>query len=108
MAKSKYCIGVDLGGTNIAVGLVDLESKRILKQHSVKTNAPRPCEAISKDIASVCEKLCALEGIEMRDLLWIGVAAPGIVKDGLVVSAVNLGWENEPFGKILSEITGLF
>ena len=43
----------------------------------------------------------------MRDLLWIGVAAPGIVKDGIVVSAVNLGWKNEPFGKILSEITGI-
>lgn len=107
MKKSKYCIGVDLGGTNIAIGLVDLESKRILKQHSVKTNAPRPCEAISQDIAAICRKLCALEGISMRDLSWIGVAAPGIVKDGLVVSAVNLGWINEPFGKILAEITGV-
>ena len=29
MLKSKYCIGVDLGGTNIAAGIVDLEEKKI-------------------------------------------------------------------------------
>ena len=57
--KSRYCIGVDLGGTNIAVGLVDLETKSILKKHSIRTNAPRPCEAISQDIVKLCRDLCA-------------------------------------------------
>ena len=107
MLESKYCIGVDLGGTNIAVGLVDLKSKKIVKQHSVKTNAPRSCEEICADIAAVCRKLCAMEGIEMSMLSWVGVATPGITKDGIVVSATNLGWQNAKLGKILAEATGV-
>ncbi len=101
----KYCIGVDLGGTNIAVGLVDLDSKRILDKVSIKTNAPRSCREISEDIAGLCRQLCDRSSIKMRDLLWIGIATPGVVKDGTVISASNLGWTNEPFADIVAEIT---
>ena len=59
----KYCIGIDLGGTNIAAGLVDLDSKSIVRKSSVKTRAPRPCEEISKDIADLCKRLCDDEGV---------------------------------------------
>lgn len=104
--ETKYCIGVDLGGTNIAVGLVNLSTRGIVKQMSIKTNAPRSCEAISADIAEICRKLCGMQGITMSDLLWVGVATPGIVKGEVVVAAFNLGWENVNFGKILREATG--
>jgi len=106
MANSQYCIGVDLGGTNIAVGLVRLDTKSIVRQFSVKTNAPRSCESISADIAEVAKKLCSQEGIKLSDLNWIGIATPGIVKDDVVLVAFNLGWTNAEFGRILSEITG--
>ena len=102
----RYCIGVDLGGTNIAVGIIDLDSKQILRKTSTKTRAPRPCREISEDIKGLCLTLCREEGVELSDMLWIGIATPGIVKKGVVVSAVNLGWTNEPFGEILSEMTG--
>ena len=102
----RYCIGVDLGGTNIAVGIIDLDSRQILRKTSTKTRAPRPCREISEDIKGLCLALCREEGVELSDMLWIGIATPGIVKKGVVVSAVNLGWTNEPFGEILSEMTG--
>ena len=102
----KYCIGVDLGGTNIAVGLIDLDGKNILHKKSVKTRAPRPCEDISTDIADICLSLCEAEGIPLSTVEWIGIATPGIVKSGVVISAVNLGWTNERFGEIVSRITG--
>ena len=105
MSKTRYCIGVDLGGTNIAVGLVRLDTKSIARQFSVKTNAPRPCESISRDIADVSERLCKQEGITLSDVEWIGIATPGIVTDDVVLSAFNLGWTNAEFGKILSDIT---
>ena len=47
MLNKKYSIGVDLGGTNIAVGLVDLETQKIVRSTSAKTNAPRSCASIS-------------------------------------------------------------
>ena len=42
----QYTIGVDLGGTNIAAGLVDAENK-IVDLMSCKTNLPRPSQAVS-------------------------------------------------------------
>jgi len=105
MSEIRYCIGVDLGGTNIAVGLVRLDTKSIARQFSVKTNAPRSCESISEDIAEVSRKLCNQEGIKLSDVEWIGIATPGIVKDDVVLAAFNLGWTNAEFGKILSGIT---
>ncbi len=102
MSKKNYCIGVDLGGTNIAVGLVDLDSRKIVRQTSAKTNAPRSCEAICADIATLCRSLCSAEKIKMTDILWVGAITPGIVKDGVVASAVNLGWKNANFTKILA------
>ena len=102
----RYCIGVDLGGTNIAVGLVDMDSKRILRKKSVKTNAPRPCTEISADIVTICRELCADEGIKLAKVQWIGIATPGVVKKSVVINAVNLGWDNEPFGQIVRDMTG--
>ena len=101
----KYCIGVDLGGTNIAVGLIDVDSRRIIDKMSAKTRAPRPCKEISADIGRVCRDLCKRNGIDLGMLLWIGVATPGIVKNGVVIKAENLGWYGEPLKTILEEIT---
>ena len=72
MSEKNYCIGVDLGGTNIAVGIVDLKCRKIIRQMSVKTNAPRSCEEISKDIASVSNTLCQQEKISIADVRWVG------------------------------------
>ncbi len=103
----EYCIGVDLGGTNIAVGIVDLKAKKIVRKSRMKTNAPRSCESISADILSLCQGLVKAEGLSFSDMKWIGIATPGIVKGGIVVSASNLGWENEDFSGIMKRLTGL-
>ena len=107
MKKSEYCIGVDLGGTNVAVGIVEVNSGKIINKKSVKTNAPRPVEEIAEDIISVCQKLCAIEKIPFSSLAWLGVATPGIISEGVIVSATNLGWTNAPLKRILEEKTSL-
>ena len=43
-------IGIDLGGTNIAVGLVDTETGAILRKGSVPTLAERHADEIIKDM----------------------------------------------------------
>ncbi len=102
----KYCIGIDLGGTNIAFGLVDLHSKRILDKISIKTNAPRPAAEIASDMKNISLKLCERAKISMYDIAWIGVATPGVVKDGVVISAPNLGWKKVPLGEMIYKLTG--
>lgn len=64
-------IGVDLGGTNIAAGLVD-EEYRILDRLSVKTNLPRPAESIIADIAELVNRLCDRNNVVQRDIERIG------------------------------------
>ena len=53
----KYYIGIDLGGTNIAGGLVD-ENGKILKKISVPTEVERGENAIIDNIADLCGKIC--------------------------------------------------
>ena len=102
----RYCIGIDLGGTNIAVGIVDLDSKRILDKRSTKTLAPRSADSIAADMVRLSKQLCDSCGIKLHDVEWMGVATPGVVKDGVVISAPNLGWKNEPLGEIVYSMTG--
>ena len=53
-----YTIGIDLGGTNIAVGLCD-ENFNIIDKTSAPTNAHRDAEEITRDMASLASTLFA-------------------------------------------------
>lgn len=103
-----YYIGVDLGGTNIAVGLVDEEGK-IIRKESVRTNAKRSADEIIKDMAALCVKLCKDEGIDISDVEYAGVATPGSADPdkGEIIYANNLPFENYPIAKKLSEFSGI-
>ena len=50
-----YRIGIDLGGTNIAAGVVD-EGQHIVAEVSLPTGAERPAEAVVADICRAAEK----------------------------------------------------
>ena len=52
----KYYIGIDLGGTNIAAGIVD-KTGRIIAKDSVPTLNTRPIEAIMLDMTKLCKTL---------------------------------------------------
>ena len=56
MSEKNYCIGVDLGGTNIAVGICD-ENLNIVIKGSVPTLAARNPELIVKDMADLVASL---------------------------------------------------
>ncbi len=100
-----YRIGVDLGGTNIAAGVVN-EKFEIVAQGSVPTLAGRPGEEIVKDIAFVCKKVIADAGLTEADITSVGVVSPGIVDDetGNVVYAANLHFLNFPLIPQLREL----
>ena len=62
-----YYIGVDLGGTNIAVGIVD-ESCKIVKKASVPTKPERGADAVVADMATVAKNLLMELNIPMSRL----------------------------------------
>lgn len=99
-----YRIGIDLGGTNIAVGIVDSENN-IIKKGSVPTKAGRNPDEIVKDMAALCEKLLSEEGIMLCQVEFVGIATPGAVnpEKGVVRFAANLNMIDYPIVKKLSE-----
>ncbi len=103
-----YRIGVDLGGTNIAVGLVN-ENMALVAKKSTPTLAERPGEAIVADMAAVCLSLCEENGISISDVASIGIATPGIadLNTGKVVYSCNLPFRDFPLAGLLSEKTGV-
>ena len=99
-----YRIGIDLGGTNIAAGIVN-EKFEIVAQDSTPTLTERPAVEIVDDIAMLCKKLCDKLGLTVDDIASVGIASPGIVDDetGCVVYANNLHFKNFPILPLLRE-----
>ena len=103
-----YKIGVDLGGTNIAVGLVN-ENYEIKVKKSLPTGAERAPEAIVDDIAKLCFDVCADAGIEISEVAGIGIASPGIADSatGIVKYTNNLPFKNFHIADLLRDRTGV-
>lgn len=92
-----YRIGIDLGGTNTAAGLVD-ENGCILDRESVKTNLPTTPNRIVSSMVSLCRTLMGRNGIAAGDIASIGVGVPctGNKETGWMEDADHLGFPGCP------------
>lgn len=86
-----YTIGIDLGGTNIAVGLCD-DKLRILDKISVKTLASRKAEEIVADMAGATRTLIDRNSLVLSDIEYVGILVPGTInsEEGAVECTPNL------------------
>lgn len=102
-----YRIGIDFGGTNIAVGLVDKDMK-IVEKKSRPTNRGRSVDLMVLDMAEICRELLESNGLTLADVENIGIATPGTVNSttGEVESYHAMGMVNYPMSKLLSEYLG--
>lgn len=101
-------IGVDLGGTNIAVGIVD-EAGRLKYEKSRPTKSERMPEAVIKDIIDLIIEVINYYEISKEEIKAIGIGIPGIAdpNDGSVISCVNLNWENIPLKEPMEKALGI-
>lgn len=96
--EATRAVGVDIGGTGIKAGIVDLE-KGILLSDRVKVFTPEGAEP--PDVLGAVREV--LERLEITDdAIPLGVAFPAIVKNGQTLSAANvskkwIGFEAEKF-----------
>ena len=95
-------IGLDLGGTNIAAGLVN-EKGVLIEKMSIPTNSHRTSDELIKDIYNLIEKM---KEKSPEPVGFIGIGVPGLVnKDmSLVLTCKNLNWENVPLLKGLEKL----
>ncbi len=103
-----YYLGIDLGGTNIAIGLVDENLKLVLKD-SVPTGAKRPINEIMDDMAALCISVVEKAGISFDEVASAGIASPGSIDpvNGYVRYANNISLRDYPMAEELIKRTPL-
>ena len=88
-------IGLDVGGTKIAAGLVAYPSGSILARKTVHTLPQRGGEAVLSDTLALAGGMMEEAGKRSLDLLGIGVGVPELVDPaGNVTSSHSLAWQD--------------
>ena len=96
-------IGIDLGGINIAIGIVD-ENGKIIHEESCETRSEREPQELIDDMIALVLKVLDEYNMQLNEITAIGVGIPGLAdKDGNVIFCVNLGWRNVPLRKMLED-----
>lgn len=91
----KYYLGIDLGGTNIATGVLR-EDYSFAARHNVSTLGTRPFDVVVHDIATAAQTVLAKAGLTEQDISYVGMGAPSTIDPNTqhVVFANNLGWKD--------------
>lgn len=103
----KYCIGVDVGGTTVKIGIFT-EQGELKDKWEIVTRKEEGGSYILSDIAASLEEKLAAENIDKLDVLGIGLGIPGpITSDGTVLKCVNLGWGVFNVAEEVKKLTGI-
>jgi glucokinase len=104
-------IGVDLGGTNIKAGIVDLETGELIITRSTPTLAREGHDAVMLRIAGLIDAIIAESRLSRPDLGGIGIGVPGMLdlEKGLVLFLPNLpgAWPEVPLARFIQDKIGL-
>ncbi len=97
-------IGVDIGGTNTKIGLVDINQK-FLAEESFPTLSERGPEDLVERIAGTVTKLLEERQISLDQCVGLGVGVPGTIdrRRGMVVYSNNIVWDHVPLQEMLSQ-----
>jgi glucokinase len=106
-AMPRLRVGVDIGGSKIAVLVVDTDGTVCARRH-VPAAPSQPDEAIAQ-IAAVIRDAVTEAGATMAEVEAVGLGVPGRVDTatGDVTFAVNLGWQHLPLGRRLAASLGV-
>ncbi len=96
-------LAADVGVDRVDVALVGLGGQVVARRHATfGPTRPAPGDVVAA-IGAIVDELVADPAVADR-VLALGVSVPGVVRraDGMVRFAPNLGWVDEPFGRLLT------
>ena len=102
----KYIVGVDVGGTNVKLGLIDPKGDVVSRLSFSTRNFSATPEKLT---AAICEAVGALlrkERVLKTAVIGVGVGLPGLidVKNGIVRVLPNIpGWKDVPLKKVMEK-----
>lgn len=99
--------GIDIGGTNIKVALVEMSEDPVIASKTSFPFGHMPCDKLCSGIASAIDKLLAEQGKTIKDLGSIGLTVPGSIDQSgdVLLHAYNMGYHNVP---VRTELAKLF
>lgn len=101
----KKCIGVDIGGTSVKIGMFEITGE-LLDKWEVETRKENGGEYILPDIAASIREKVSKMGLDLKnDIAGVGMGVPGpVMPDGYVEVCVNLGWRDLNPQELLSSL----
>jgi glucokinase len=109
----RWIAGVDLGGTNIVVGLLPMEGGEVLGLRSMPTDSGRGAKFVVDRIIGMVEQAIAevlsAHGGTRDQIAGVGIGSPGPLdrRTGTVINTPNLGWRNFPLRDLISNAVHL-
>ena len=106
--RAQFAIGIDVGGTKIAAGLVLFPEGGVLARRLQPTRPERARKALIADVIEMAQSLkreAAELGVEPR-AIGLGVAEL-VSLEGVVLSDATIRWRNFEAGEALHAATGL-
>ena len=98
----KKCIGIDVGGTTVKVGMFELDGT-LVKKWEVPTRKEENGKYILPDVAASIRKVLNEQNISLNEVAGAGLGIPGpVLPNGFVEVCVNLGWREMNPQEILS------
>jgi predicted NBD/HSP70 family sugar kinase len=99
-----HVVGVDIGETEIRVGLFDWTLNPVADEVRPVVISRVPPEEVAEQILSEISAVTGRAGIALESLLGVGVGVPGA--GGPVIHAPTLGWSAVPLAGLLREGLG--
>jgi len=105
---SEMFVGIDLGGTNIKIGLFDSDLK-LIRKTSVSTQADMGPDIVIDKMAQTVEQLMTDAGLPLADVVAVGIGTPGPANysEGVIIKSTNMPtFKNVPICRMLNEKLG--
>ena len=103
--EAMYAVGVDLGGANLRVAVVNLENNIVAKIRK-KTNASEGRDKVFRRMINAIYEAIESSRIEKDKIKGIGVGIAGLIdhERGVCLYCPNIeGWENVPVTRLMEE-----
>lgn len=101
---ARLAVGIDVGGTKIAAGLVDLSRGVVLMRRTLPTEPQRGGAAVLADVLTLAEAMLAEAQAREQEVRGIGLGVAELVDgDGNITSAHTIPWVGVPVQQRLAQ-----
>lgn len=107
----KHFVGIDMGGTNIKTGIVDLSAGEVVYSSTTPTLGRLGHEAVMGRMADQVLETIQSSGLSTAEVGGVGIGVPGVLDldQGQTLFLPNLpgNWRNVPLSRTIESKTGL-